>query len=47
MISCALKENDNIILDCCLYFAQLSGQVRLLSQDRNLALKAAISGESY
>ncbi|QRW05619.1 kinetochore protein spc7 [Ceratobasidium sp. AG-Ba] len=38
-------ENDNIILDCCLYFSQLSnGQVRLLSQDRNLALKATISG---
>lgn len=36
-------ENDNIILDCCLYFAQLSGQVRLLSQDKNLALKATIS----
>ncbi|CAE6463533.1 unnamed protein product [Rhizoctonia solani] len=37
-------ENDNIILDCCLYFAKLSGgQVRLLSQDRNLSLKAMIS----
>ncbi|KAG8680663.1 hypothetical protein FRC08_016120, partial [Ceratobasidium sp. 394] len=36
--------NDNIILDCCSYFAQLSsGQIRLLSQDRNLALKATIS----
>ncbi|KAG9127756.1 hypothetical protein FRC07_010044 [Ceratobasidium sp. 392] len=37
-------ENDNIILDCCFYFAQISsGQVRLLSQDRNLTLKATIS----
>ncbi|KAF8741495.1 Spc7 kinetochore protein, partial [Rhizoctonia solani] len=37
-------ENDNIILDCCLYFARLNGgQVRLLSQDRNLSLKATIS----
>ncbi|CAE6456633.1 unnamed protein product [Rhizoctonia solani] len=37
-------ENDNIILDCCLYFARLNGgQVRLVSQDRNLSLKAAIS----
>ncbi|CAE6513082.1 unnamed protein product [Rhizoctonia solani] len=37
-------ENDNIILDCCLYFAKLSGgQVRLVTQDRNLSLKASIS----
>ncbi|KAG8763854.1 hypothetical protein FRC11_011002 [Ceratobasidium sp. 423] len=37
-------ENDNIILDCCLYFAKLSGgRVRLVSQDRNLSLKATIS----
>ncbi|KAL5640809.1 hypothetical protein ACGC1H_001331 [Rhizoctonia solani] len=37
-------ENDNIILDCCLYFAKLSGgQVRLVSQDRNLSLKASIA----